>query len=151
MVRERLICSPRNLSLFLLDMRCDLPLHPVVLPHDSSLQTMAHTLGFSFALLALYSDKRRRFHQHIKGVMSTPNGKPVDSRKPKCLHPCRPPCSRAHGPNKGDYIIWSNSAPSSPGYPTGSHLVSIAESTLPPPSHPVPSDGRLPPASARAS
>jgi hypothetical protein len=63
-------------------MRCDLPLHPVVLPQNSSLQTTAHTLCFSFALLALYPDEQERLYKHIKEVMSTLNGIPVGSRNP---------------------------------------------------------------------
>jgi cytochrome P450 len=61
-------------------MRCDLFLHPVVLPQNSSLKTTAHTLCFSFALLALYPDEQERLYQHIKGVMSSLNGMPVGSR-----------------------------------------------------------------------
>jgi len=40
-------------------------------------ETTAHTLCFSFALLALYPDEQERLYQHIKGVMSTLNGMPV--------------------------------------------------------------------------
>jgi hypothetical protein len=43
------------------------------------LQTTAHTLCFSFALLALYPDEQERLYQHIKGVMSSLNGMPVGS------------------------------------------------------------------------
>ena len=49
---------------------------------SSSLQTTAHTLCFSFALLALYPDEQERLYQHIKGVMSTLSGMPVGSRNP---------------------------------------------------------------------
>jgi cytochrome P450 len=45
----------------------------------SSLQTTAHTLCFTFALLALYPDEQERLYQHIKGVMSSLNGMPVSS------------------------------------------------------------------------
>ena len=44
------------------------------------LQTTAHTLCFSFALLALYPDEQERLYQHIKGIMSSLNGTPVGSR-----------------------------------------------------------------------
>ena len=47
---------------------------------NSSLQTTAHTLCFSFALLALCPDEQERLYQHIKGVMSGLNGTPVSSR-----------------------------------------------------------------------
>lgn len=43
----------------------------------NSLQTTAHTLCFTFALLALYPDEQERLYQHIKGVMSSLNGMPV--------------------------------------------------------------------------
>jgi hypothetical protein len=43
------------------------------------LQTTAHTLCFSFALLALYPGEQERLYQHIKGVMSSLNGMPVGS------------------------------------------------------------------------
>ncbi|KAN0113945.1 cytochrome P450, partial [Russula decolorans] len=43
-------------------------------------ETTAHTLCFSFALLALYPDEQERLYQHIKGVMSSLNGMPVGSR-----------------------------------------------------------------------
>ena len=45
-----------------------------------SLQTTAHTLCFTFALLALYPDEQERLYQHIKDVMSGINGMPVGSR-----------------------------------------------------------------------
>jgi len=61
-------------------MRLDLPLLHVVLPQSLSLQTTAHTLCFTFALLALYPDEQERLYQHIKGVMSTLNGMPVGTR-----------------------------------------------------------------------
>jgi cytochrome P450 len=61
-------------------MRWDLPLLPAMLPQNSSLQTTAHTLCFSFALLALYPDEQERLYQQIKGVMSSLNGMPVGSR-----------------------------------------------------------------------
>jgi cytochrome P450 len=51
-----------------------------MLPQNGSLQTTAHTLCFSFALLALYPDEQERLYQHIKGVMSSVNGMPVSSR-----------------------------------------------------------------------
>jgi len=40
-------------------------------------ETTAHTLCFSFALLALYPDEQERLYQHIKGVMSNLNGMPT--------------------------------------------------------------------------
>ena len=43
------------------------------------LQTTAHTLCFSFALLALYPDEQESLYQQIKGVMSGLNGMPVSS------------------------------------------------------------------------
>jgi cytochrome P450 len=46
----------------------------------SSLQTTAHTLCFTFALLALYPDEQERLYQQIKGVMSSLNGMPVSYR-----------------------------------------------------------------------
>jgi cytochrome P450 len=61
-------------------MRWDPPVLPRVLPLNSSLQTTAHTLCFSFALLALYPDEQERLYQHIEGVMSSLNGMPVSSR-----------------------------------------------------------------------
>ncbi|KAI0279053.1 cytochrome P450 [Russula aff. rugulosa BPL654] len=39
-------------------------------------ETTAHTLCFSFALLALYPDEQECLYQHIKGVMSSLNGMP---------------------------------------------------------------------------
>jgi cytochrome P450 len=45
----------------------------------NSLQTTAHTLCFSFALLALYPAEQERLYQQIKGVMSSLNGMPVGS------------------------------------------------------------------------
>ena len=68
------------LSFFLLDMRWDPSLLPAVFALNSVLQTTAHTLCFSLALLALYPDEQERLYQHIKGVMSSPNGIPVGSR-----------------------------------------------------------------------
>jgi cytochrome P450 len=61
-------------------MRWDPPVLPRVLPLNSSLQTTAHTLWFSFALLALYPDEQERLYQHIEGVLSSLNGMPVSSR-----------------------------------------------------------------------
>jgi len=40
-------------------------------------ETTAHTLCFSFALLALYPDEQERLYQHIKEVMSSLNGMPA--------------------------------------------------------------------------
>jgi cytochrome P450 len=51
-----------------------------VLPQSISLQTTAHTLSFTFALLALYPDEQERLYQHIKGVMSSLNRVPVGSK-----------------------------------------------------------------------
>jgi len=56
------------------------PLLHAVLPQSISLQTTAHTLCFTFALLALYPDEQERLYQHIKEVMSNLNGMPVGSR-----------------------------------------------------------------------
>ena len=68
------------LYFLLLDMRCDILPFPKILTQNSSLQTTAHTLCFTFALLALYPDEQERLYQHIKGVMSSLNGMPVSSR-----------------------------------------------------------------------
>jgi len=51
--------------------------HGVV--HIHFLQTTAHTLCFSFALLALYPGEQECLYQHVKGVMSGSNGMPVGS------------------------------------------------------------------------
>ncbi len=40
-------------------------------------KTTAHTLCFTFALLALYPDEQERLYQHIKDVTSCLNGTPV--------------------------------------------------------------------------
>ncbi|KAH9998677.1 cytochrome P450 [Russula vinacea] len=40
-------------------------------------ETTAHTLCFSFALLALYPDEQERLYRHIKDVMSSLNGMPA--------------------------------------------------------------------------
>ncbi|KAI0279041.1 cytochrome P450 [Russula aff. rugulosa BPL654] len=40
-------------------------------------ETTAHTLCFTFALLALYPDEQERLYQHIKGVMSSLNRMPT--------------------------------------------------------------------------
>jgi len=40
-------------------------------------ETTAHTLCFTFALLALYPDEQERLYQHIKGVMSNLNRTPT--------------------------------------------------------------------------
>ena len=61
-------------------MRCDLPLLPAGLSQNGFPQTTAHTLCFSFALLALHPDEQERLYQHIKGVLSGLNGGPVSSR-----------------------------------------------------------------------
>ena len=42
-----------------------------------SLQTTAHTLCFTFGLLALFPDEQERLYQHIKGVMSSLGRMPV--------------------------------------------------------------------------
>ncbi|KAH9962838.1 cytochrome P450 [Russula dissimulans] len=39
-------------------------------------ETTAHTLSFSFALLALYQDEQERLYKHIKSVLSNLNGIP---------------------------------------------------------------------------
>jgi cytochrome P450 len=44
------------------------------------LQTTAHTLCLSFALLALYPDEQERLYEQIKGVMSSLDGMPVGAR-----------------------------------------------------------------------
>ena len=55
------------------------PFPPVLSLPIKLLQTTAHTLCFSFALLALYPDEQECLYQHIKGVMSSLNGMPVGS------------------------------------------------------------------------
>jgi cytochrome P450 len=50
------------------------------MPEIIFLQTTAHTLCFTFALLALYPDEQERLYQHIKEVMSSRNRVPVSSR-----------------------------------------------------------------------
>jgi hypothetical protein len=50
-----------------------------VVPAIQLLQTTAHTLCFSFALLALYPGEQEFLYQNIKGVMSNLNGTPVGS------------------------------------------------------------------------
>ncbi|KAI9438742.1 cytochrome P450 [Lactarius indigo] len=40
-------------------------------------ETTAHTLCFTFALLALYPDEQERLYQHIKGIMASLNGMPT--------------------------------------------------------------------------
>ncbi|KAH9998676.1 cytochrome P450 [Russula vinacea] len=40
-------------------------------------ETTAHTLCFTFALLALYPDEQELLYQHIKDVLSSLNGKPA--------------------------------------------------------------------------
>jgi hypothetical protein len=40
-------------------------------------ETTAHTLCFTFALLALYPDEQERLYQHVKGVMSSLDGVPA--------------------------------------------------------------------------
>ena len=60
-------------------MRYALSLLPVLLHPNSFPQTTAHTLCFTFALLALYPEEQERLYQHIKGVMSSLNGMPVGS------------------------------------------------------------------------
>ncbi|KAI9449693.1 cytochrome P450 [Russula earlei] len=40
-------------------------------------ETTAHTLCFSFALLALYPDEQERLYEHVKGVLSSLNGTPA--------------------------------------------------------------------------
>ena len=70
-----------NMFIFLIaghEVRCSPFLTGVVLKH--SLQTTAHTLCFTFALLALYPDEQERLYQQIKEVMSSLNGMPVGSR-----------------------------------------------------------------------
>jgi len=61
---------------------------------NTSLQTTAHTLCFSFALLALHPDEQERLYEHIKGVLSSLNRTPVrsqdlGSRLITRLTPCR--------------------------------------------------------------
>jgi len=67
-------------------MRLDLSVFHAVLPQNVSLQTTAHTLCFTFALLALYPDEQERLYQHIRLVMSSLNRMPVSSRN---LNPYR--------------------------------------------------------------
>jgi cytochrome P450 len=64
----------------------------------SSLQTTAHTLCFTFALLALHPDEQERLYQHIKGVMSSLNGMPVGSRNPNLYRAHIPIGLRRHEP-----------------------------------------------------
>ena len=40
-------------------------------------QTTAHTLCFTFALLALWPDEQERLYQQIKGIMADLDGMPV--------------------------------------------------------------------------
>jgi len=40
-------------------------------------ESTAHTLCFTFALLALYPDEQERLYQHIKGVISSLDGTPT--------------------------------------------------------------------------
>ncbi|KAH9035825.1 cytochrome P450 [Lactarius hengduanensis] len=40
-------------------------------------ETTAHTLGFTFALLALYPDEQERLYQQIKGIVADLNGIPT--------------------------------------------------------------------------
>ena len=56
------------------------PVLHAVSPQSISPQTTAHTLCFTFALLALYPDEQERLYQHIKEVMSGLNRMPVGSR-----------------------------------------------------------------------
>ena len=44
---------------------------------NASLQTAAHTLCFTFALLALHPDKQERLYQEIKGITSILGRAPV--------------------------------------------------------------------------
>ena len=48
-----------------------------------SLQTTAHTLCFTFGLLALFPDEQERLYQHIKGVMSSLGRMPVRFEDPR--------------------------------------------------------------------
>ena len=48
-----------------------------MLPLSISLQTTAHSICFTFALLALYPDEQERLYQYIKEVMSSLNRVPV--------------------------------------------------------------------------
>ena len=43
-------------------------------------QTVAHTLCFTLALLALYPEEQEHLYQHIKDVTSGLNGTPVGYR-----------------------------------------------------------------------
>lgn len=43
------------------------------LPRANNSQTIAHTLSFAFALLALHPDKQEEMYQHIKRVL--PDGR----------------------------------------------------------------------------
>jgi cytochrome P450 len=52
----------------------------VLLPLYSFIQTTAHTLCFSFALLALYPDEQERMYEEIKSVMSSLDRMPVGTR-----------------------------------------------------------------------
>ena len=79
---KRLIRVPGNMFIYLLAGHevGIFSVLPAVLSPNSSLQTSAHALCFSFALLALYPDEQERLYQHIKGVMSSLDGMPVGSR-----------------------------------------------------------------------
>ena len=57
---------------------------PLSMPSNPPLQTTAHTLCFTFALLALYPDEQERLYQHIKGVMSSLDRTPVRSLGSQC-------------------------------------------------------------------
>jgi hypothetical protein len=86
------------LSFYLLDMRCDLFSTSCGVFPNSSLQTTAHTLCFSFALLALYPDEQERLYQHIKIVMSSLNGMPVGPRNVNLYRANIPVGLRRHEP-----------------------------------------------------
>ena len=58
---------------------------------EASLQTTAHTLCFTFGLLALFPDEQELLYQHIKGVMSNLDGVPVRYRDPHSYNDLTPP------------------------------------------------------------
>ena len=90
-------------------MRSDCSVRPRVFPSITLLQTTAHTLCFSFALLALYPDEQERLYQHIESVMSSLNGMPVSSRNLSLFRANVAIGLRRHGP------LYSIIGVSSPG------------------------------------
>jgi hypothetical protein len=77
--KSHLSCQETCFFFFLPDTRWDRFRLPRMLPLYIFLQTTAHTLCFSFALLALYPGEQECLYQHVKEVMSSLNGMPVRS------------------------------------------------------------------------